>query len=481
LGLRSVKEYVESLRDGREVYVYGEKVDDVTTHPMLKVCIDTAAVDYEMAENPQYRDLAVVNHPKTGEPISRHYYPPQNAEDLIKRHELIVTSTRLAGGMIPFTKDIGGDSMNAIMVTAMLSGNNEYVKRVNEFYEYLRKNDLSTACAMTDVKGDRSLHPSSNMQSHPDYYVHVVDKRDDGIIVRGAKVNITATAYCNEILVLPCRNMRKEDKDYAVCFAVKPNAKGLKHICHPIKYEQSSLEFPVDVPIRMHTESLLIFDDVFVPWERVFMCGEWKLAGTLVYNFAYFHRHTAVSYRIAMTELMLGMAKTIAEYNGIENEPHVIEKITDLVIYFETFKSLAKASCIDYVVHGGIAVPNPVISNLAKYHFASNFHNAVKIVQDLAGGIVVTGPTYKDFKNPELQPYINKYLGGKHGIPTEHRLRMIQLIRNWLASDFGGWSEILAVHGEGSLQAQRMVIYHEALKNLENYKKKAKKMAGIPE
>ena len=119
MGLRSVKEYVESLRDGREVYVYGEKVDDVTTHPMLKVCIDTA-VDYEIAGNPQYRGLAVVNHPKTGEPISRHYYPPQNAEDLIKRHELIVTSTRLAGGMIPFTKDIGGDSMNAIMVTAML-------------------------------------------------------------------------------------------------------------------------------------------------------------------------------------------------------------------------------------------------------------------------------------------------------------------------------------------------------------------------
>ncbi len=479
MGLRTVKEYKEGLRDGRQVWILGEKVEDVSTHPMLRVGVETAAVDYEMAEDPKYRDLAVAKHPETGEPISRHYYLPQNAEDLLKRHELIVTATRLGDGVIPFTKDVAGDCLNAIYVTSQVMGQEEYIERITDYYEHVRKSDLSIACGMTDVKGDRSLHPSSPDQTHPDFYVHVVDKTDEGIIVRGAKVHITASAYSDDILVLPCRAMREGDKDYAVCFAVPANAKGLKHICHPLRYRQSPLEFPVDVPIRMHTESLLVFDDVFIPWDKVFLCGEWQFAGTIAYNFAFFHRHTASCYRIALTELQLGMAQAIAEYNGIDRASHVREKITNLIIYLEMLKSLAKASCSDPVEHGGIAVPNPVISNISKYHFAENYHNFVKWIQDLCGGILVTAPNYLDYQNPELKDYIDKYLGGKKGIPTEHRLRMLQLIRIWLASDIGGGIEVLALHGEGSLQAQRMIIYGEYQKQLQEYKEKAKKVAGI--
>lgn len=270
----------------------------------------------------------------------------------------------------------------------------------------MRKNDLSLACAMTDVKGDRTFHPSSLEQAHPDYYVHVVDETDEGIIVRGAKVHITAAPYCDDLLVVPCRAMREEDKDYSVAFAVPANAEGIKHICHPVRWRQSEYEFPVDIPIRMHTESLIVFDDVLVPWDRVFLCGEWKLAGALAYNFAYFHRHTAASYRIAMTELLLGMARAIAEYNGIENVLHVREEMIDLLIYLNTFRSLTKASCIDYVMRGDVAMPNPTITNIAKYYFASNYHNCVKAIQDMAGGILITAPTYKDFQNPEIGKYV---------------------------------------------------------------------------
>ncbi|MEM3587708.1 MAG: 4-hydroxyphenylacetate 3-hydroxylase N-terminal domain-containing protein, partial [Candidatus Jordarchaeaceae archaeon] len=253
MGLRTAEEYKRGLRDNREVWILGEKVEDVTTHPVLRIGVETAAIDYEMAEDPRYRDLAVAKHPETGEPISRHYYIPRTAEDLLKRHELMVTSTRIGNGVIPFTKDIAGDALNAITITAQLMGKREYIERMKEYYEYVRGKDLSVACGMTDVKGDRSLHPSSPNQTHPDFYVHVVDKNDEGIIVRGAKAHITAAAYCDEILVLPCRAMREEDKDYAVAFAVRANAKGLKQICHPMRYEMSPLEFPINRPIRNHT------------------------------------------------------------------------------------------------------------------------------------------------------------------------------------------------------------------------------------
>jgi 4-hydroxybutyryl-CoA dehydratase/vinylacetyl-CoA-Delta-isomerase len=475
MGLISVKEYKESLKDGRVVYYEGQKVGDVTTHPAFKVCIETGAIDYEMAETPEYRDLAVVAHPKTSEPITRYYYTPQNSEDLLKRHELMVTATRLGRGVIPFIHDVGADVLNAVNITANMMGKKEYIERAENYRYFLQKNDLSVACAMTDVKGDRMLRPSSPKQAHPDYYVRVVDKDKKGIIVRGAKAHITAAAYCKELFVIPCRNMTEEDKDYAVAFAIPANTKGIVQICHPVATKLSPLEFPVDAPIRNHTDSLVVFDDVFVPWERVFLCGEWQFAMPLVYNFAYLHRHTAASYRIPISEVLLGAAQAMAEYNGIDKVPHIREKITNLVIYVDTLKSLARASCMDYVTHGGIPIPSPVISNIAKYHFAENFHDCVKAIEDIAGGLLITAPTYKDYQNPETKEYVEKYLGGKAGIPTEHRLRMFQLIRRLATFE----TEVLALHAEGSIQAQRMTIYAESLSEIEKYKKWAEEAAGI--
>jgi len=351
----------------------------------------------------------------------------------------------------------------------------EYTKRINDYYEHVRTKDLSVACAMTDVKGDRSLHPSSPDQTHPDFYVHLVDKNDEGITVRGAKNHITSAAYCDELLVLPCRAMREEDADYAVAFAVPANAKGVKQICHPLRYQQSSLEFPSNMPIRAHTESIIVFDDVFVPWERVFLCGEWQFAGSMAYNFSYSHRHTAACYRIAMTEILLGLGVAIADYNGIDKISHVREKITDMIIYLETLNSLARASCTDPVMHGGVLIPNPIIANLAKYHFAENYHQFAKDIEDLCGGIFNTTPTYKDYQNPDIKDYIEKYMGGKKGIPTLDRLKIVQALRIGLTAD----NEDLALHAEGSLQAQRMTIYGEYMQKLHEYEELGKKIAGI--
>jgi 4-hydroxybutyryl-CoA dehydratase/vinylacetyl-CoA-Delta-isomerase len=458
MGLKTVQEYKDSLKDGRLVYYKGERVMDVTTHPELSVAVDTMALDYYLAELPEYHDLATVYDEALGEQINRYYYLPKNGEDLLKQFDLIVASTRMGDGFIPLAHDIGSDALNAISITANSMHSAEYIQHIEAYRTYLKKTDIAVVTAMTDVKGDRLLRPSDPGQNHPDYYVHVVDRSQDGIIVRGAKVHITGAPYANEIFVIPSRAMGEADAEYALAFAIPVNTKGLKMIGRPFHSRITPLEFPNSRAVRVHTDALIIFDDVFVPWERVFLCGEWKYSATLVYNFALMHRRTGCAYRIPMSEQFLGVAKAIAEYNGIAKAPHVREKLTDLVIYLETLRSMSRAACLDYVTYDGIAVPNPISTNIAKYYFANEYHTVIKIIEDLAGGLLVTAPTYKDYQLPELQGDLDKYLSAKAGYPAEQRLRMLDLIRRISGAD----RETIALHGEGSLQAQRMTILAEA-------------------
>ncbi|MEJ2488088.1 MAG: 4-hydroxyphenylacetate 3-hydroxylase N-terminal domain-containing protein [Anaerolineales bacterium] len=430
----------------------------MTTHPELSVCVDTMAIDYELAENPEYRDLAVVYDEELGEEINRYYYRPQTGEDLLKAFDLIVASTRMGDGFIPLAHDIGADALNAISITASVMKNDTYFERIENYRTYLKKRDLAVVTAMTDVKGDRLLRPSDPGQKHADFYVRVVDQNDEGIIVRGAKVHITGAPYSNEIFVIPSRAMTEDDKDYAVAFALPVNTKGIRMVGRPFHAHISSLEFPNSRPVRVHTDALIIFDDVFVPWDRVFMCGEWHHAATLVYNFALLHRRTGCAYRIPMSEQFLGVAKAIADYNGIAKVPHVREKLTELVIYLETLRSLSRAACLDFTSYGDIAD-----------------HKVVKIIQDLAGGLLVTAPTYKDYQHPELHDDIDRYLAAKADIPTENRLRMFDLTRRITGAD----RETIALHGEGSLQAQRLTILAEARKLIANCQKMVEEQAEI--
>ncbi|MCP4754408.1 MAG: 4-hydroxybutyryl-CoA dehydratase [Proteobacteria bacterium] len=475
MGLISVKQYMESLNDGRIVYYKGEKVENVATHPNLSVCADLMAIDYEMCENPKYRDLAVMKDPETGSEISRYYYKPQNADDLLKSHALIVKATELGDGYIPLAHDIGADALNAIEITANMMGNPDYIERISKYRKVLQEQDLATCAAVTDVKGDRMLRPSDPEQAHPDFNVRVVEKNDDGIVVRGAKVHITGAAYCNDIIAIPCHAMTEADTDYAVAFAIPVNTKGIKQVCRPFTSHISSLEFPNSRPLRVHTDSLIIFDDVLVPWERVFLCGEVKFAATMVYNFALMHRRTGCSYRIPLSEQLVGAGAAIAEYNGISRADHVKEKLVDLVIYLETLKSLSKTACYDFVMRGGVAVPNPIATNMAKYHFAHNYHDIVKIVEDLAGGLLVTAPTYKDYRLPELHDDIDKYLQANKNVSTENRLRMFDLIRRITSADL----ETICLHGEGSPMAERMTIRMEAGQVLKDCQKLVEDMAEV--
>ncbi|NOT54608.1 MAG: gamma-aminobutyrate dehydratase [Deltaproteobacteria bacterium] len=463
MGLRTPEQYKASLRDGREVYYRGELVQDVTTHPIIGIAVDHACIDYQMSEDPRYRDLAVMVDPQTKEPYSRYFHLPQNAEDLLKRSKLISASTREGATLVVLIKEIGTDALFALHIVAeemAKRGKPEYKERVQKYYQMCRDRDYGVAVAQSDVKGDRSLGPQG--QDHPDYYLRVVEERSDGIVVRGAKVHTSVLTNTDEVIVLPTRAMKAEDKAYAVAFALPAATKGLKLLASAYGgFKKDPFDFPISAKHKM-METLTVFDDVFVPWDRVFMNGETEAAGFLALTFVKFHRFTAVSYKLPLLELFAGSARAIAEYNGIENAGHIREKLTELAAYHATVQGLIIAAAHQHAVMApGIAVPNVLLTNVAKYQFASNYHDAVQMVQDIAGGLLVTGPSVEDWRSEATGPYVKKYLGGKKGVPTEHRLRMMNLISDLTASDFGGYQEVLAVHAEGSLEAEKLQTYRE--------------------
>ncbi|GAB4341606.1 MAG: 4-hydroxyphenylacetate 3-hydroxylase family protein [Candidatus Abyssubacteria bacterium] len=476
MALRTAEEYRQSLRDGRRVFMLGEKVEDVTTHRILKVAVETVAQDFVLTEmeDPEVRRLFVAEDEETGEPISRFFKPPRAVEDLEQRSQMIAQSIRLTGGL-PFGKDVGTDCLNAVMVVADQMGNEEYRERAKNFLRHLKKNDLAMCGAVTDAKGDRSKPPSK--QKHPDYYLHVVDKRKDGIIVKGCKMHITSGPVANEIIVTPTRQMREDEGDYALSFAIPANAEGITMLCRPGRGERSPYEFPNDVPVRALSEAMIVFDDVFVPWERVFMCGEWQFSMLLAYTFASFHRFTAVSYKIPVVEMLAGCAVAMAEANGLEKIGHIRGKLADIAAYVETLKALTRAAAKDPVMYGEIAVPNPLVTNMAKLHFAANYHDFIKLIQDICGGIITTAPTYKDWMNPATHDYMEHYLGGSERFTTEQRLRLIEQAHRAVASAEHAHMEVTTVHAEGSMEAQKMMILFEA--PLQQYATMAKRMAGV--
>lgn len=476
MAIKTPQEYIESLKDGRVVYCNGEKVEDVTEHPVLKVCRDWVAMDYVLNNDPKFRDLLTeVN--EDGERVSFALMPQRSKKDLLRLREIVKLWARVCFGKPPGAKFVAKDGLNAVTVVSRRIDKKygtQYAKNVEAYRKYLQDNDLAFAMGLTDAKGDRSLRPSQ--QSHPDYYVHIVEERKDGIVVSGAKTHISQAPLCNEILIAPCRAMKADDKDYAVAFGVPVNAKGLTLIsAEPeISAETSLFDHPIAGSVFIN-DATLIFDHVFIPNERIFLKAEWEFAGQVAYMFANFHRLSAETYKAMELELFTGTAALMAEYNGIEQAPHVKEKLTWLVMYTEAVEVLGKAA-VEYCAaeaDSDLVYPNPMYANICKYYFANNWHEATKFIQDIAGGIVATCPSSKDFFHPELHEMLERALGGKAGIPTEDRLRMVKLVRDLTSS----YEDVLTIHAEGSLEAQKMSIL--LMGDFDRYKAAALRAAGI--
>ena len=463
MALRTPEEYVESLRDGRRVYVAGERVDDVTTHPILQITTEHSAGTYRNQHDPELQELFTYEPDGEGRRASRYFKLATTPDELLTRGDLIEEDTRRHNSTFNITKAVGSDAMHALKVWSHQTDGDlgtDYSPRVDAWINHVRTQDLSLALSQTDVKGDRSLRP--HQQPNPDAYVHIVDRRDDGIVVRGAKAHLTAGPVVNELIFIPTRMMGEQDADYAVAFAIPVNTPGLTMICRQTgDVSQSTFDYPISRR-NIETEAVTVLDDVFVPWDRVFLAGEWQAAGALAVTFANYHRYTAISYKPPTVDLFVGAAQLVAEQNGAARAGHIRDKIAQLIIYGEIIRACRKAAAREATpIEPGMIYPNQVYANAGKYHFASGFHHAAALLQDIAGGLAITAPMEADFKNPETGPYLEHYLTGAGETSAAERVNLFHLIRDMTASEFGGYNYVVTLHGEGSMAAQLLTTYRD--------------------
>ncbi|MEM0240985.1 MAG: 4-hydroxyphenylacetate 3-hydroxylase family protein [Candidatus Nezhaarchaeales archaeon] len=474
------REYVESLRKLKpKVYFMGEEVESVVDHPVFRPHVNAAAMTYELAHEPEYEELMTARSHLTGEKINRFTHIHQSTEDLVKKVKMMRLLGQRTGAC--FQRCVGFDALNALYIVTYdidKKRGTDYHEKLKKYLLYVQKHDLMCAGAMTDVKGDRGLRP--HQQKDPDMYVHVVEKTEAGIIVRGAKAHITGAANSHEIIVMPTRALGPEDKDYAVSFAVPIDTEGVYLIFGRQPNELRRLESFIDCGNAKYGavggESLIIFDNVFVPWDRVFMCGEYEFAGELVEIFATFHRQNYGGCKVGVADVLVGATANIAEYIGVANAPHVIDKITEMMFMAEACwcGSLA-CSYEGYKTPSGAYMPNPLLANVTKLLITRFPYEWSRLAQDIAGGLLATCPSERDFKHPKIGKFVEKYCKGVAEVPTEHRIRMLRLIE---ALSIGAHL-VESLHGAGSPQAQKIMIWRRG--DVEVKKKLAKIIAGIEE
>lgn len=445
--MRTAEQYLDGLRDEREVYYRGERVTDVVGHPELGIAARHGALDFAFAEEPENADLAVTDSHST------YYHLPRNGADLRRRSALIEQATAYGATLVILVKEIGTDALFALH---RVTHGTEGYERVEEYHRRCREGDLALAVAQTDVKGDRSKGPSA--QADPDLYVRVVDRRPDGVVVRGAKIHTSCTPNVDEVIVIPTRALVEGEEDWAIAFAVPVATPGVKLFCSDFLHSDADpWTRPVSSRHKM-IETLTVFDDVFVPNERIFLDGDAKRAGRLALEFVEYHRFTAVSYKLPLVDVLVGLAIALAEANGITRASHVRDKLVALIGYAETVRGLTHLAADRFRVDEptGIGYPDPMTTNIAKWTFARDYHAAVEKVIDIAGGLLATGPGGADWRSDEIRPYLEKYLAGAK--PAAERMALMNLASDLLAREYAGYQSVLAVHAEGSLEAEKLMI-----------------------
>lgn len=476
MGLMTKAEYIDSLRKLKPTaYMFGEKIENVVDHPRLRAGIEATGATYELAEIPEYRDLIVTESPLIGEPVNRFNCPPASVEDLVAR----VKINRILGRRVGtcHQRCTGMDCICALSIVAYdidQKYGTGYYDRVVEFIKYMQKNDLTANAGVTDVKGDRSLAPKD--QPDKDMYLRVVEKRDDGIVVRGAKTHQTGSLSSHEIIVLPTRAFRKGEEEFAVAFSMPSDTPGIIHVVGRSSLdtrEMDGCDFG-NVHYSKYAPTV-IFENVFVPWERVFMCGETEFAAEYVSRFSAFHRQSHGGCKAGKIDCMTGAALLAMEYNGTLKVSHHKEKAVDMIHRAETLYGCSLAASYEGKREpSGTYFIDPVLANASKIHEGREMAEATRLMIDIAGGFVADLPSDRDFENENIGPLLKKYLKGVEAVPMENRVKMFRLIEKMAMESADTISDI---HGGGSPAAHRLTIFRES--DLEARKEAAKRLAGI--
>ena len=481
MAIMTKAEYIATLsRMKKQVFIMGQRVDNLTEHPLVRPSLNACAMTYELAQQPEYADWMLAKSNLTGEKVNRFTHLHQNSADLVAK----VKMQRLLGQQTGccFQRCVGMDAVNALdSVTYEMDQalGTQYHPRFRQFLRHVQEHDLVLDGAMTDAKGNRRLKPSQ--QADPDLFVHIADRKADGIVVRGAKLHQTGALNSHEIVVMPTLTLGEEDQDYAVAFAIPADAPGILMIYGRQPSDTRKLEDShIDVGNREYGghEAVIILDDVFVPWERVFMAGEYAFSGLLVERFAGYHRQSYGGCKSGVGDVMIGAAQSLAELQGTEKASHIKDKIVEMIHLNETLYACGIACSAEGRPTGsGTYLIDLLLANVCKLNVTRFPYEIARLAQDIAGGLLVTLPSEKDWANPETGPLLDKYLRSVDRYTTEERCRMLRLMENLTIGPGAAAYLAESMHGAGSPQAQRIMLAR--LVDLEGRVKMARKLAGI--
>ena len=479
--IQTREEYIEGLRGMKKrIFMFGEEIENYVDHPMIKPSLNAVSMTYHLANDPEHEDLMTVQSNLTGEPVNRFTHLHQGTDDLVKK----IKMQRLLGQCTAccFQRCVGMDSFNALDVVTYNMDQDlgtHYNQRFRKYLTHVQQENLIVDGAMTDPKGDRKLSPSQ--QSDPDLFVRVVEENEEGIIIRGAKVHQTGAINSHEILVMPTRSLKEEDQAYSVACAVPADADGVLYVYGRQASDTRKLEGgEIDVGNYRYGghEAVIIFEDVFVPWEWVFMCGEYPYAGELVELFAAHHRASYGGCKAGVGDVLVGASHVISKIHGVENTSHIRDKIVEMIHLNETVYACGLATSYEgKKTPSGTYMIDVMLANITKLNVTRFPYEIARLAQDIAGGLMATMPSEKDFNHPEIGPLLNKYLVGTAEYPTEYRQRLLRLIEN-LTIGVGGVGYLVeSMHGAGSPMAQRIMLTR--LADIGKKEKMALQIAGL--
>lgn len=476
--------YIESLRKlNLKVFVMGELVADPIDHPMIRPSLNSVAMTYELAQQDEYKELMTAKSHLTGEIVNRFCHLHQSTEDLknkVKMQRLLGQKTASC-----FQRCVGMDAFNAVFSTTFeidAAHGTNYHENFTKYMKFVQENDLVVDGAMTDPKGDRSLSPSE--QEDPDMFLRIVERRADGIVVRGAKAHQTGAINSHEHLIMPTQAMKEADKDYAVSFAIPSDAEGVLMIYGRQSCDTRKLEAGADIDLGNSEygghEVLVVFNDVFVPNDRIFLCGEHDFAGMLVERFAGYHRQSYGGCKVGVGDVLIGAAALASEYNGVEKVTHIKDKLIEMTHLNETLYCCGIACSTEgKVTKAGNFQIDLLLANICKQNVTRFPYEIARLAEDIAGGSMVTLPAEQDLNHPEIGQYVRKYFQGKASVATENRMRVLRLIENLTLGTAAVGYRTESMHGAGSPQAQRIMIARQG--NIQGKKELAKHIAKIDE
>ena len=468
--MMSGDDFRESLRRYQpRVFLDGRQVDSVVDERGFGPGINAIALTYDYALKAQYAPLMTAVQHTSGKRVNRLSHINTSSGDLLNKLEAVRLVCQETGCAQRY---LTHDALNAIaQVSARIDdarGSTEHTARFLNYLHRMQDQDLTLGVAMTDAKGDRSKRPHE--QSNVNSYLHIVERNalhngQRGIVISGTKAIVTGAPYVHELLVMPCRNMGKEDADFAVCCAVPLDAPGITIIARPAGRPGEKVEHGAALFSRKYGQStgVVMFDKVFVPWDNVFYAGEWEHTGHLTYSYATHHRHSCIGARAGFGDLLIGAGALMCEANGFDpaKETHLREQMVELITITEGFYACGVAASVygKPDEHSQTFMPDPVFSNIGKLLLATKIYDMHRIAHYVSGGLIVTLPGPDEDHNPETGAKLSEVLRANPDVPYEQRIETARFIEDLTAGYQGGWYSVISLHGGGSPAAMKQEIY----------------------